>query len=99
MKITSVRVYPVNGTSNIVANASITIDDAIVIYCKVVEGKNGKFLSLPNHSYENENGERVFKDDVYFLDGVTRDMVLDKILDELEKVEEKPKAKKTTKRR
>lgn len=99
MKITDVRVYPVNGRSKIVANASITIDDAIVIYCKVVEGKNGEFLSLPNHSYENENGERVFKDDVYFLDGVTRDMVLDKILDELEKVEEKPKAKKTTKRR
>lgn len=98
MKITDVRVYPVNGTSNIVANASITIDDAIVIYCKVIEGKNGKFLSLPNHSYENENGERVFKDDVYFLDGVTRDMVLDKILEELEKAE-KPKSKRTTKRR
>ena len=98
MKITSVRVYPVNGTSNIVANASFTIDDAIVIYCKVIEGKNGKFLSLPNHSYENENGERVFKDDVYFLDGVIRDMVLDKIFDELEKAE-KPKAKRTTKRR
>ena len=95
MKITSVRVYPVKGTSNIVANASITIDDAIVIYCKVIEGKNGKFLSLPNHSYENENGERVFKDDVYFLSKEIMNDVLDKILDELEK----PKAKKTTRRR
>lgn len=98
MKITSVRVYPVNGTSNIVANASITIDDAIVIYCKVIEGKNGKFLSMPNHSYEDENGERVYKDDVYFLSKELMLDVLDKILDELEK-EEKPKAKKTTRRR
>ena len=98
MKITSVRVYPVTGTSNIVANASITIDDAIVIYCKVIEGKNGKFLSLPNHSYENEDGERVYKDDVYFLSKEIMNDVLDMILDELEKAE-KPKAKKTTKRR
>lgn len=98
MKITSVRVYPVNGTSNIVANASITVDDAIVIYCKVIEGKNRKFLSMPNHSYEDENGDRVYKDDVYFLSKELMNDVLDKILDELEK-EEKPKTKRTTKRR
>lgn len=98
MKITSVRVYPVNGTSNIVANASITVDDSIVIYCKVIEGKNGKFLSMPNHSYEDENGERVYKDDVYFLSKELMNDVLDMILDELEKAE-KPKSKRTTKRR
>lgn len=98
MKITNVRVYPVDGTSNIVANASIIVDDAIVIYCKVIEGKNGKFLSMPNHSYEDEFGERVYKDDVYFLSKELMLDVLDKILDELEK-EEKPKTKRTTKRR
>ena len=97
MKITSVRVYPVANGGSIVANASITIDDAIVIYVKLMNGKYGYFLSLPHHSYEDESGETVYKDDVYFLSKDYVDMVIDAIVAELDKGT-KPKSRKSTRK-
>ena len=85
MKITDVRVYPVEGNTSVKANVSVTIDDAVVIYVKLINGKNGYFLSMPNHSYEDENGERIYKDDVYFLSRDYYDEVLDRIVEKLEK--------------
>ena len=100
MKISEVRVYPINSTKvSILANASITIDDAIVIYCKLIESKNGdKFLSLPNHSYEDKEGNIVYKDDVYCLSKEIMLDLLDAVVEEYQNVtEEKPK--KTSRRR
>ena len=103
MKISEVRVYPVNSSKvSILANASITIDDAIVIYCKLIESKSGdKFLSLPNHSYEDKDGKTVYKDDVYCLSKEIMLDLLDAVVEEYQNVTEegeKPK-KKTTRRR
>jgi DNA-binding cell septation regulator SpoVG len=105
MKISDVRVYPINSSkTSILANASITIDDAIVIYCKLVESKKGeKFLSLPNHSYEDKDGKTVYKDDVYCLSKEIMFDLLDAVVEEYQDVTEedeveKPK-KKTTRRR
>lgn len=99
MKISDVRVYPVNSSKvSILANASITIDDAIVIYCKLIESKSGeKFLSLPSHSYEDKDGKTVYKDDVYCLSKEIMFDLLDAVVKEYQDVtEEKPK--KTTRR-
>lgn len=102
MNISDVRVYPVNSSKvSILANASITIDDAIVIYCKLIESKSGeKFLSLPNHSYEDKDGKTVYKDDVYCLSKEIMLDLLDAVLagyhDATEEEEEKPK--RTTRR-
>lgn len=101
MKISDVRVYPINSSKlSILANASITIDDAIVIYCKLIESKNGdKFLSLPNHSYEDKNGKTVYKDDVYCLSKEIMLDLLDAVLAEYQDAtEEDEKPKKTTRR-
>jgi DNA-binding cell septation regulator SpoVG len=103
MNISDVRVYPVNSSkTSILANASITIDDAIVIYCKLVESKKGeKFLSLPNHSYEDKDGKTVYKDDVYCLSKEIMLDLLDAVVEEYQDAteDEKPKPKKTTRRR
>lgn len=101
MKISDVRVYPVNSSKiSILANASITIDDAIVIYCKLIESKSGeKFLSLPNHSYEDKDGKTVYKDDVYCLSKEIMLDLLDAVLAEYQDAtEEDEKPKKTTRR-
>lgn len=103
MKISDVRVYPVNSSKvSILANASITIDDAIVIYCKLIESKSGdKFISLPSHSYEDKDGKTVYKDDVYCLSKEIMLDLLDAVVEEYQNVteeEEKPK-KKTSRRR
>jgi DNA-binding cell septation regulator SpoVG len=101
MKISDVRVYPVNSSkTSILANASITIDDAIVIYCKLVESKKGeKFLSLPSHSYEDKDGKTVYKDDVYCLSKEIMLDLLDAVVEEYQDVTEEEKPKKTTRRR
>ena len=96
MKITDVRVYPVNAKGvSVVANASVTIDDAVVIYVKLINGRKGFFLSLPSHSYEDEKGETVYKDDVYFLSRDIYDEVLEAVINAFE--QDKPKTKRRSK--
>ena len=50
MKITDVKIYPVkNSDSALKAFANITIDDEFVVKgFKIVEGKNGIFISMPS---------------------------------------------------
>ena len=102
MKISDVRVCPVNSSKvSILANASITIDDAIVIYCKLIESKSGeKFLSLPSHSYEDKDGKTVYKDDVYCLSKEIMLDLLDAVVTEYQDLTEEKdeKPKKTTRR-
>ena len=84
-EVTEVRVFPVGGKSNLLANVGVTINDAIVIYVKLVENKKGDmFLSMPNHSYIDGRKTK-YKDDVFFLDADLRDEVLNKIIDEYNK--------------
>lgn len=101
MKISDVRIYPVNSSkTNILANVSITIDDAIVIYCKLIESRKGeKFISFPNHSYEDKDGKTVYKDDVYCLSKEIMLDILDAVIEAYEHETEEEKPKKTTRRR
>ena len=101
MKISDVRIYPVNSSkTNILANVSITIDDAIVIYCKLIESKSGgKFISFPNHSYEDKDGKTVYKDDVYCLSKEIMLDILDSVIEAYDHETEEARPKKTTRRR
>ena len=53
MKITEVRVRKVNAGS-LKANVSITLDDAFVVHdLKVIQGKEGLFVSMPSRKIED----------------------------------------------
>lgn len=57
MEITDVRVFPVNINGSMVkAYATVTFDQSFVVRdMRVVEGKNGTFLSMP--ARKKRNGE------------------------------------------
>lgn len=81
--VTDVRVYPVESDSTLRANVSITINEVLVIWCKLIEGNKGYFLSFPSHSYKSGK-ETKYKDDVFFLDGDVRDDVTVRVVEEYE---------------
>ncbi len=78
MKITDIRVRIVNnGNDKLKAVASITIDDELVVHdIKVINGKDGYFLSMP--SRKTTEGE--FKDIVHPIKTEVREMLKEKIL-------------------
>ena len=79
-----VNVYPVEHET-LRANVSINIDDVIVINdFKLVEGKNGLFLSSPSRAYK-DGRETKYKDVAYFLDQDVKDELLDQIIAEYDK--------------
>ena len=83
MNITDIRVRLVNNNNDkLKAVASITIDDEIVVHdIKVINGKDGYFLSMP--SRKTNEGE--FKDIVHPIKTEVREMLKEKILAEYEK--------------
>lgn len=83
MNITDVRVRIVNNSNDkLKAVASITIDDELVVHdIKVINGKDGYFLSMP--SRKTSEGE--FKDIVHPIKTSVREMLKEKIVAEYEK--------------
>ena len=75
MDITEVRVYPVD-EEKLKAFASIVIDDAFVVSdIKIIDGKKGRFLSMP--STKRRNGS--FRDIAHPLNNETRRMIEEKV--------------------
>lgn len=97
MKISNVQVYPIN-VKNLVANVSICFDDVLVVRCKLIEGKNGMFVSFPNHSY-NDNGATKYADDVYIMDKEFVADVTEVVIIAYEQTQEAEKPKKKYTRR
>ncbi|MBP3431522.1 MAG: septation regulator SpoVG [Clostridia bacterium] len=83
MKITDIRVRIVNNNNDkLKAVASITIDDELVVHdIKVINGKDGYFLSMP--SRKTNEGE--FKDIVHPIKTEVRESLKEQILAEYEK--------------
>ena len=81
IEVTDVRVYEIDSDSSLVANVSITINEVLVIWCKLIEGKRGYFLSFPSHAYKKGKNTE-YKDDVFFLDADVRQMVTDMVVNE-----------------
>ncbi len=51
---------------NLKAFADITINDAIAIHeVKVIEGKNGLFISMPSYRWKDKSGDFQYKDTVH----------------------------------
>ena len=96
MKITDVRVFKVNVKSNLLANASITFDNSLVVWVKLCTGRNGEFLNFPCHKFVDENNDEQWKDDVFPLSKEFRDEMTDAVIDAYNDADKK--VAKTTKK-
>ena len=82
LKITDIRVRLVNNNEKLKAVASITIDDELVVHdIKVINGKDGYFLSMP--SKKTEDGK--FKDIVHPIKTEVRENLKEQIMAAYEK--------------
>lgn len=78
MNITDVRIKKTKGDTSIKAFASVTIDDAIVVHdLKIVEGKNGLFVSMPSKKV----GDR-YMDISHPITAQSRTVLIDTVLNE-----------------
>lgn len=79
--VTDVRVFKVKGNSSLLANVSITLNDTIVIWTKLVESNKGDmFVSFPSHSYK-DGRKTVYKDDVFCLSEDFKKELTEKVID------------------
>lgn len=81
MKVTEVKVFPVN-EERLKAYVSITLDDCFVVRdLKVIQGTSGLFVAMP--SKKRKDGQ--FRDIAHPLNQETRAMIEDTIFAEFEK--------------
>jgi stage V sporulation protein G len=95
MKITEVKIYPVN-EERLKAYVSITIEDCFVIRdLKIINGNAGLFVAMP--SKKRKDGQ--FKDIAHPLNQETREemekIIFDAYADEVEKMGESLKSLRT----
>jgi stage V sporulation protein G len=82
MQITEVRVFPVD-EDKLKAFASIVIEDAFVVSdIKIIEGRHGRFLSMP--STKRKNG--TFRDIAHPLNQATRRQLEQRIFDRYDEI-------------
>jgi len=81
MKITEVKIFPIN-EERLKAYVSITIDNSFVVRdLKIIQGPNGLFVAMP--SKKKKDGQ--FRDIAHPLNQDTRDEIEDLIFDAFEK--------------
>lgn len=81
MKITEVKVYPVN-EERLKAYVTITLDDCFVVRdLKVIKGNGGLFVAMP--SKKRKDG--AFKDIAHPLNQETREYIENTVFDAFEK--------------
>lgn len=82
VKVTEVKIIKLNETMRAKAMASVVLNDCICINdIRVLEGKEGLFISMP--SRKKENGQ--FKDIVHPINADTREKIQKAILEEYNK--------------
>lgn len=80
MKITEVKVFPVN-EEKLKAYASITIDDCFVVRdLKIIQGTGGLFVAMP--SKKRKDGQ--FRDIAHPLNKETREEIEDRVFEAYE---------------
>jgi stage V sporulation protein G len=79
VEITDVRVFPVDINGSMVqAYASVTFDESLVVRdMRIIEGKNGIFLSMP--ARRKRNGE--FQDVCFPISAKLRDTLESRVLE------------------
>ena len=81
MKITDVKIFPVN-EDRLKAYVTITLDDCFVVRdLKVIQGPGGLFVAMP--SKKRKDGQ--FRDIAHPLNQDTRSMIEDMVFDAYEK--------------
>ena len=83
MKITEVKIYPVEDGGRLKAYATMVFDDTFIIRdLKVIEGDKGFFISMP--SRKRKDGS--FRDIVHPLNSEMRKNIENMIIEEYKKV-------------
>jgi stage V sporulation protein G len=75
-----VKVFKIEGKGNLKASASITVDDICITGFKVLDGKKGLFVSMPQKKVGDE-----WKDMAFPVTREKRQEVIDAILGEYNK--------------
>ncbi len=82
MRVTEVKVFPVTD-DKLKAFVSVVLDDCFMVNdIKVIEGREGRFISMP--SRRKRNGK--FKDIAHPLNSDTRQMLESEILEEYDRL-------------
>ncbi len=82
MRITKVKVLPVDGDEKLKAYVTIKIDDCFVIRdMKVIKGASGYFLAMPSKKMKNGT----HRDIIHPVGKETRQMLEDEVLKEFRK--------------
>lgn len=83
MKITEVKIYPVDDGGRLKAYATMVFDDSFIVRdLKVIEGDKGFFVSMP--SRKRKDG--TFRDIVHPLNSETRSNIEGQIIEEYKKL-------------
>ena len=68
--VSNVKLFPSKrtGKSKVLAFGNFTIADKIQISCSVISGKEGPFVSLPQHAGKDRDGNTKYFSDVWVKD-------------------------------
>jgi DNA-binding cell septation regulator SpoVG len=56
MKFSDIRIFPVANAGNLLANGKVVLDETVEVSFRVMNGKNGQFISLPAQKVEAKDG-------------------------------------------
>ena len=63
MRVTDVKIFEVKGAKSIRANVTVCLEGCLWLKAKLMESRNGLFLSFPSESYDDKTtGEKKYKD-------------------------------------
>ncbi|HHL40012.1 MAG TPA: septation regulator SpoVG [Deltaproteobacteria bacterium] len=86
MRITEVKVLPVDGDDKLKAFVTIKLDGCFIIRdMKVIKGTNGYFVAMPAKKMKNGT----YRDLIHPLDQSTRQMLEDEVLNEYKRMQNK----------
>lgn len=85
LNITEIRIKKIN-KGDLLAAASICIDDCFIVNeIKLLNGKNGRYISMPNRKLKNKDIRRNFS---YPINNETRQQLLDVISEQYDDIVE-----------
>lgn len=84
MRITEIKVLPVDGDEKLKAYVTIKLDDCFVVRdMKIIKGTNGYFVAMPAKKMK----DGTYRDLVHPLDKPTRQMLEEQVMNEYKKMQ------------
>ena len=85
LNITEIRIKKIN-KGDLLAAASVCIDDCfVIIEIKLLNGKNGRYISMPKRKIKNKD---FIQDFSYPINNETRLQILEKLSEQYDNLEE-----------